>query len=133
MSLELPENPYPNEVVVPFANPISSMFKVFACDSDPNAGGGRHRYKIVATNDKGDEAVFFIGFQKGALPETSFNGILSNVLVAVLIDHLRSYQEGQFKSRETALMITHLEEVEHWMARRADDRKTRGVLGAHAK
>jgi hypothetical protein len=123
---------YPNEVVIPFLNPISEKLHILACENDPNAGNGRHRYRVFATD--GEQLwETDINFQKGPLPQTDFNGILSNVLLQVLIDHLKSFQEGPFKSRETAIAITHLEEAENWIARRADKRSAQGILGQHKK
>ena len=129
------ENEYPNEVVVPFLNPISERYRVHACENDPAAGNGRHRYVVTANEEAGwpDDWFMFISFQKGELPKTGHNGILSNVLLAVLIDHLKSFQTGPYASRETAIAITHLEEAENFLARRADKRNTQGILGQHKK
>lgn len=42
---------YPNEVAIPFLNPISEKFHIVVCENDPNAGNGRHRYCVFAIQD----------------------------------------------------------------------------------
>lgn len=123
------------EVRIPFPNEISSRFKVYAGPNDPAAGDGRHYYAVTATGDDGVEKLMQeIQFQHGALKTgVEVNGILSVCLTAIMVDHFKSFQAGDYPSRETALMITHLEEVQNWQARRADDRASRDVLGLHAK
>jgi hypothetical protein len=74
-----------------------------------------------------------IHFQEGALNAGPHNGILSIAFLAILKDHLESFQEGEFASRETAVAITKIEEAIHWVAARADNRSSRGVLGKHEK
>lgn len=123
---------YHNDVRISFANDISNKYEIKACDSDPNAGNGRHKYLIQAKGENGIvDFSFHLNFHKGPLPQIPHNGILSNVLLEVMIDHLRSFQEGPFRSRETECAITHLEEALHWMAARADERNARNILGQH--
>lgn len=117
-----------------FPNAISSWYGVFACENDPEAGNGRHHYQIIGHNPDGEKDFEAqIKFQKGPLPDVGHNGILSSQLLAILIDHLQQYQTGPYASRETAIAITHLQEAENWIARRANERAGRGVLGKHAK
>lgn len=125
---------YPNEVVIPFPNPISEQYQILACENDPVAGNGRHAYKVLARN-KNDKIDWTqeIRFQKGPLPDVGHNGIGSNVYLQILIDHLKAFQTGQYGSRETAIAITHLEEAENWLARRSSKRQAQGILGKHAK
>lgn len=125
---------YPNEVRIPFPNPISDLYAICANENDPAAGNGRHRYLVNAKNKNGDVVYgAAIHFQKGALTTVEPNGVLSTVVLAILIDHLKSFQTGAFANRETACAITRLEEAYHWLAARADDRASRGVLGDHKK
>jgi hypothetical protein len=73
-------------------------------------------------------------FQNGTFDSPdSIPGTLSNAVIAALIDHFKEFQAGPFPSRETALVITKLEEALFWGRARADDRAERGVLGAMAK
>jgi hypothetical protein len=57
---------YPNEVPIAFPNEISSQYRVLACENDPDAGNGRHAYKIVALAPDGStDYETEIKFQKG--------------------------------------------------------------------
>lgn len=125
---------YPNPVRIPFPNEISKHYGIQACENNPDAGNGRHHYLITATDPNGKvDFVLPLDFQKGPLPQVGHNGILSNVLLTLLIDHLKSFQTGPYANRETACAITNLEQALHWMAARAEEREARGVLGQHTK
>lgn len=120
------------DVRIPFGNPIQNRFRVLVGPRNEEAGNGRHYYEIYADNK---QKVLTLQFQCGALnePEAKVNGVLTTCILAALVDHLKSFQDGPYASRETALMITHLEEVQNWAARRQDDRASRGVQGKHEK
>lgn len=123
---------YSRPVRIPFADPISEQYEVRSCENSTQPGGGRHHYMIRSYSQPSVvDWELALNFQKGPLPETGHNGILSNILLTALIDHLRSFQDGEYRSRETACAITHLEEALHWIAARADERDSRGVIGAH--
>jgi hypothetical protein len=118
------------EIRIPFLNSISSRFQIFAGPKNPLAGNGHHYYEIHGDG----KLIQSIHFQEGAmLTGTEINGVLSICLTTILVHHFKAFQSGDFPSRETAIMITHLEDVQNWQARRADDREARGVLGHHAK
>src|SRR5262245_55209160 len=122
----------PAEVRIPFLNEITSRYKITPGPVSSNRGGGRHHFYITAVNDAGEvDFSTEIHFQEGALNEHQHNGVLSIVLLAILKDHFESFQEGEFANRETAIVITKLEEVMHWVCARADERGARGVLGQH--
>lgn len=126
-------NNIPASVRIPFPNPISEQYKIIPGPiAAEQAGGGRHYYEVMAFGLNGvRDYQAEITFQKGPLPETGHNGLLSTVLLTILTDHLNSFQSGQFASVETDQAIQHLEEAMHWLARRADERAGRGVLGQH--
>ena len=89
-------------------------------------GSGTHKY-VLNLNGK---MVGFAQFQHGPRNvEGSEPGLTAQALTAVLIDHFESFQNGPYKCRENALVITHLQEAQNWMLRRAVDRRKRGVLG----
>ena len=119
------------EVRIPFPNPNQNRFRVLTGVEDPAAGNGRHYYVVLGD----DRPLLELQFQHGALnePESEINGVLTTCILAALVDHLKSFQAGPYASRETAIMITHLEEAQNWAARRQDDRANRGVQGKHAK
>jgi hypothetical protein len=122
----------PAEVRIPFLNDITRRYKIEFGPVSANKGGGRHHYHITARNNDGEiDFTTEIHFQEGALNEHSHNGVLSIVLLAILKDHFESFQEGEFRNRETAIAITKLEEAMHFLCARADERAARNVLGQH--
>ena len=112
-----------------------SVTKIFALDA-PGAGGACHSYIIVLKtgsdkdNDtRGRERIAEINFQNGPVKEAGANGCFQEDLIAICVDRLRSFQQGDFKCRENALAITHLEEALNWLNSRTLDRQRRGVEG----
>jgi hypothetical protein len=76
--------------------------------------------------------VVSVYFQKGPRNEPgSRAGCLEAALLAIVAHRMRCFQEGEYKCRENALVLTKIEEALHWLKHRADDRKNRGVLGTH--
>ena len=102
---------------------------------EPGPGGAHHLYVAVikAKNADGVEdeiEVARVQFQKGPRNEPgSTPGVTHMAMAALLLHPLRAFQEGPFKSRLNALVITALEEALNWMHARARDRAQRGVLG----
>ncbi len=102
-------------------------------------GGASHNYKIDVVSRRSlpgttrgvvrsDVAV--IQFQHGPRDhDNSTAGVTDAALLAVVIDRYQAFQEGPYKCRENALVLTKLQEALHWMKHRADDRARRGVLG----
>ncbi len=99
-------------------------------DDEVGPGGAHHLY--VAT--VGDAEVFRLQMQKGPRNEAgSIPGMTTEAVLAVVADILADFQKGPFPSRETALVITKVEEAMHWCRARADERARRKVLGHNAK
>jgi hypothetical protein len=69
-----------------------------------------------------------LNFQSGD-PHKEVNGITMEALLAVCIDRLQHFQNGQFRSRENAIALTHLEDAMHWLLHRTKLREARGVEG----
>jgi hypothetical protein len=96
-----------------------------------------HRYKIFVNRDAqtSDEPPRItlhqveLVFQNGGLREAGPNGITDQALLAVVLDRLRSFNDGPFRCRENSLIITKLEEAMMWMEKRSNDRSRRGVEG----
>jgi hypothetical protein len=74
-----------------------------------------------------------IWFQNGPIPEKGINGVTHEVLIAIVIDRLRSFQKGLYACRENALVITNLEQAMHWLHSRTRERAMRGVEGIMEK
>lgn len=108
--------------------------KVYAVD-EKGCGGANHQYNIVGTPiDENDMGIFqtIIQFKNGArkLPD-SIPGILDTDLLEIVRDRLKCFQEAEFKTRENACALTHIEEALMWMNRRVEDRIERKVLGTN--
>ena len=110
----------------------------------PGSGGACHHYCISGYNPNSN--VSYVGpeikdnepgpitnilFQNGPIKEVGVNGLTHEVLLAIIIDRLQSFQEGPFKSRENAIALTHLETALLWLHKRTLDRQARGVEGMH--
>lgn len=96
---------------------------------EPGQGGAHHEYAISS----GDTLLCKISFQNGPIKEFGVNGITQEVLLAVVIDRLRSFQAGPFSCRDNAVALTHCEDALMWLQRRTRDRIKRGVEGKTAK
>lgn len=72
-------------------------------------------------------------FQNGPIAENGVNGVTQEVLLAIIIDRLESFQKGPFACRDNAVALTHLETAKLWLFKRTLDRMQRGVEGTHAK
>jgi hypothetical protein len=125
----------PAEVRIPFLNDFTRKCRILPGPRNPECGNGRHSYIIQSFDDDGVvDHELAIHFQEGALTEVKrHNGIFSVALLCVLIDHLKSFQDGDFASRCGAIAITDLEKALWALSARADERAARGVLGQHKK
>lgn len=125
-------------------NPANDRIEIIVNDV-PGAGGANHRYEITgfdtgsnpsAADPQGFKSSFtkqVLLFQNGPIPEAGVNGITQEVLIAICIDRLRSFQAGPYACRENALALTKLEEAQHWLHSRTRARMARGVEGTHQK
>lgn len=72
-----------------------------------------------------------IKFQKGAMA-LGRNGVTTEELLNVLIDHLQGFQRGKFACRENAIALTNIETAKLWINERARLRTEQGVKGRDA-
>lgn len=95
---------------------------------EPGHGGACHRYEVTGFDtEKNASATNAEGYK------TSFGRlVIQEALLAIVIDRLRSFQEGQYKCRENAIALTHLEDALMWLQKRTRDRLARGVEGTNA-
>jgi hypothetical protein len=93
-----------------------------------------HEYQVIFGDVETGVDGIVITFQNGArkLPE-SIHGVLDTDLLEIVRHRLQCFQEGDFKTRENACALTHIEEALMWMNRRVEDRIERGVLGTMNK
>ena len=107
-------------------NPMNDKLEIHVVDK-PGSGGANHEYLIVNPDNKYFECS--IDFQNGPINECGINGITQEILLAIVIDRLKSFQSGPFPSRENEKALTHCEEALHWLQQRTLDRIRRGVEG----
>tara|TARA_R110002074_G_scaffold262994_2_gene435141 strand:- start:21371 stop:21733 length:363 start_codon:yes stop_codon:yes gene_type:complete len=110
-------------------NPINDRIDIAVMD-EPGAGGANHRYAVDV--DGSETAGLDIHFQNGPIAENGVNGVTQEVLLAIVADRLRSFQDGPFRCKENACALTHIEEAMHWLQQRTIARMRRGVEGTHA-
>ena len=118
-------------------NGLNECLKVQAAD-EPGSGNANHFYVVYADESKvtlgdGVTVQMSVQFQNGPIKEAGINGLTNEVLLAIVIDRLQSFQKGQFACRENALALTKLEEAMHWLHHRTHERLRRGVEGTHQK
>lgn len=119
-------------------NPANDKLNIDVTD-EPGQGGACHRYEITgfdgSTNPsaKGGVTGIAIVFQNGPIKEFGVNGVTQEALLEIIIDRLRSFQEGPFKCRENAIALTHIETAKHWLNARTLERMARGVEGTNQK
>ena len=121
-------------------NPANDRIRIEVQD-EPGAGGANHRYHISGFNSENNpghcglegttEKVIL--FQNGPIKEAGVNGITHEVLLAICIDRLRSFQNGPYSCKANACALTHLEAALMWLQQRTLERMWRGVEGTHAK
>ncbi len=122
-------------------NPANDSITIVVAD-EPGAGGACHRYEIGGFNtfknpssDEGDRQGYSghlaLLFQNGPISEAGVNGITQEVLLAIVADRLRSFQEGPYRCKANACALTHIEEAMHWLQQRTLERMRRGVEGTH--
>ena len=108
-------------------NPTNDTLEIRVMD-EPGSGGANHSYEVAPPASASCE-VLHVDFQNGPIGEVVVNGVTQEVLLAIVIDRLRSFQSGPFSSRENALALTKCEEALHWLQQRTLDRMRRGVEG----
>ena len=92
-------------------------------------GGACHMYEVCIP----DHPNTLLSFQNGPIGEVGVNGITHEVLLAVLIDRMRSFQAGPYACRENAVALTKMEEAQMWLLQRTKNRMDRGVEGTREK
>jgi hypothetical protein len=110
-------------------NNLNEVFR----DDDVGPGGAYHLYS-VKQNNNGYIGTHRIQFQCGPRGVgDSKTGVLDGDLLEIVRDRLSCFQKGEYATRENAIALTHIEEALLWMAKRADDRAERNVLGTMEK
>jgi hypothetical protein len=112
---------------------------------EPGQGGACHLYEITGFNAQNNPAALayalpfhamtreFVLFQNGPIKEFGVNGVTHEVLLAILIDRLRSFQTGPYRSDDNEAALDGLEMALDALQDRTRKRIARGVEGTHAK
>jgi hypothetical protein len=104
-------------------NPANDAITIEVLD-EPGAGGANHTYRVT-----GGGVCHHINFQNGPIGEAGVNGLTNEVLLAIVIDRLRSFQAGPFKCEHNKFALSRIEEGLHWLQERTRERQARGVEG----
>lgn len=102
------------------------------CLDEPGPGGACHEYEIRKAGGPPIDASEIFGevrFQNGPVNEAGVNGCHQEDLLAIVIDRLQHFQEGDYSCRENALALAKTEEALHWLRARTNDRAARGIEG----
>jgi len=112
-------------------NTIQKRANLNTVEKHGEAGpGGAHHEYVVIFNDDIIPIETHIQFQKGPRREAnSTPGVIDTDLLEIVRDRLSDFQKGEYKTRENAIALTHIEEALLWMNKRVEDRFEREVLG----
>lgn len=116
----------------------------------PGQGGANHLYNVSGfdmtknpsyepcngaepSNYDGPEDHAWVIFQNGPIKEFGVNGITQEVLLAIVIDRLRSFQAGPFASDYNKQALFHCEVALTLLQKRTIERIRRGVEGTNQK
>lgn len=136
-----PPNQMSREITSHKVNPCNDKIGIFVTD-EPGAGGANHRYEITDMEYNANASFkqparqdcrLLLMFQNGPIPENGTNGVTQEVLLAIIIDRLKSFQAGPYSCKENSVALTHLETAELWLNKRTRERMARGVEGTHQK
>lgn len=72
-----------------------------------------------------------IKFQEGPIPEVGVNGAHIEDVIDLLIENLRTFNDGPLRCRENSLAITALEEANLWLLKRTMNRIEQSVEGSY--
>lgn len=102
---------------------------------EPGAGGANHAYEIswLADPSGHSQRTVRIGFQNGPIKEAGVNGISQEALLAIVIDRLRCFQAGPYRSNENEFALRHCESALSLLHARTKERLARGVEGTSRK
>lgn len=107
-------------------NGANSQLSIHVMD-EPGIGGASHVYRVGFP----DGYTCDINFQNGPILQASVNGLTHEVLLAILIDRLGSFQGGNYACIENEYALANLRTAEGWLRRRTQSRIDRGVEGTH--
>jgi len=99
---------------------------IIAVGDEPNESGACHKYFVDGPEGQRLE---LIKFQDGPIQEHGINGIQNEVLLAIVIDRLESFQKGPFACAENERAMCSCLDALETLKNRTRDRIKRGVEG----
>lgn len=104
--------------------------KIYAT-GEPGPGGAYHDYEILTLDN---ELLCLIQFQHGPLKDpNSIKGIQMEDLLAICIDRLECFQNGNFPCKENEIALQHCKEALKSLNERTKNRVERGVEGKEVR
>lgn len=111
-------------------NGCNAAIRVDAVDP-PGRGGASREYLVqVVPSDPSKSFSLELKFHTGPVTDGP-NGITHEVLLAILIDRLRGFQNGPFACPENLDALSFCEQAAAALGARTRNRMTRGVEGTH--
>lgn len=112
-------------------NPANDQLKILVRD-EPGSGGACHEYSIEhGTPTEVGRFETRLSFQNGPIAEAGVNGITHEALLAILIDRLEGFQNGQFANNYNQTALECLQRAQKVLQQRTKERMARGVEGTH--
>jgi len=100
---------------------------------EKGAGGAHHHYRISTREDRDDQYVCEIKFQKGPILENNVNGVTVESLLAICRHRLECFQAGDFGCQENADALAAIITALNRLHDRTRDRMDRQVEGLGVK
>lgn len=91
------------------------------------------RYEVLSNEINSQLKVANIFFQEDNPAEVGINGCVIEDLISICIDRLQYFQESEFRCRENASALTHLEQSLMWLNKRTLERRAKGIEGTNKK
>lgn len=105
-----------------FCEPIAMFQHTEVCRMDrPGPGNAAHQYEVFTqpVDDEMGTSLCRIHFQEEPVGEVGANGVQHEDLLAILIDRLRSFQQGPYACDENMRALVLLEDAQAHLQRRS--------------
>jgi len=106
-----------------FCKPIAEFAHTEVCRMDRlGPGGASHQYEVFTIPEEGEMGTSLcrIHFQENPVGEAGVNGVQHEDLLAILIDRLRSFQQGKYACDENMRALVLLEDAQAHLMRRTE-------------
>lgn len=131
-------------------NPANDTLTISVVDQ-PGSGGAHHAYLIKGASMLSNpsmralqdlakglrqpdaEESYFVLFQNGPIAEVGVNGVTHEVLLEIIIDRLKCFQNGPFANSFNGQALGFLQAAQDLLTARTRERMSRGVEGMHQK